>query len=596
MKDKILSQVMDHLRGWLSLSPGASLEVALKILAWAKLLPGDLFKEPMSAERLRATLEMSGYDPILLQQAFPDESLFERLEFAGLRSSLEMVHRLREQGLLQAFDPSDALTIVSDGEMANCAVPPELATFLVGLAGIKPHETVYVPWDLGAQLASRCARQATGVYLETPQVSSIPALVSVLGEKSFTVQYADPIRAPSAVEGGRLCPFDVAVACPPFGLRYDLKALDRDWFARFPERTSSGTILAIRHLLAQARRCVVVAVPNALLFGPHAEQRLRQDLLRKGQLAAVVAMPSRLGVFGSISAPLAVLVLDPIGGHEHVNFINADIPEFREPTSKARQRLTHLERLIREVTQPQDPACSAKVPVSEVLANDAQLQVERYVLPERRKRLAAILEHTPTCPLDELVTTVRPMKTVTEDETDWGETLEVGEIGTADLPAYGFIRAPSRSVKVAAYSSRKVQQQFLQPLDILLILKGNVGKVGLVPPDVPPPGQHGSWIAGGSAIILRGLDSAPLDARLLFLQLRAPIGQELLNSIVSGASIPLIQIKELNRLPILLPDPATVHQALRAFEQEIALQQQIEVLQARQAQLTASLWSLDDGE
>ena len=67
MKDKILSQVMDHLRGWLPLSPGASLEAALKILAWAKLLPGDLFKEQMSAERLRVTLAMSGYDPTLLQ-------------------------------------------------------------------------------------------------------------------------------------------------------------------------------------------------------------------------------------------------------------------------------------------------------------------------------------------------------------------------------------------------------------------------------------------------------------------------------------------------------------------------------------------------
>lgn len=207
-----------------------------------------------------------------------------------------------------------------------------------------------------------------------------------------------------------------------------------------------------------------------------------------------------------------------------------------------------------------------------------------------------MLEHTQTCPLDELVTTVRPMKTVAADETDWEETLEVGEIGTADLPAYGFIRAPSRSVRVVASSARKVLQQFLQPLDILLIIKGNVGKVGLVPPDVPPPGQHGSWIAGGSAIILRGLNPAPLDVRLLFLQLRAPIGQELLNSIVSGASIPLIQLKELNRLPILLPDSATAHHALQAFEQEIDLQQQIEALQARQAQLTTSLWSLDGVE
>jgi type I restriction enzyme M protein len=45
--------------------------------------------------------------------------------------------------------------------------------------------------------------------------------------------------------------------------------------------------------------------------------------------------------------------------------------------------------------------------------------------------------------------------------------------------------------------------QFLRPYDIVLIIKGSVGKVGIVTTDVPEPQVPGGWVAGQSAIVLR---------------------------------------------------------------------------------------------
>jgi type I restriction enzyme M protein len=79
-----------------------------------------------------------------------------------------------------------------------------------------------------------------------------------------------------------------------------------------------------------------------------------------------------------------------------------------------------------------------------VLANDAQLQVNRYVLASSKKRLQARLAAAQTAPLGDLVWTVRPMLTV----KDGDDCVEALEVGAADLPPFGYIREPGRAVKI----------------------------------------------------------------------------------------------------------------------------------------------------
>ena len=137
----------------------------------------------------------------------------------------------------------------------------------------------------------------------------------------------------------------------------------------------------------------------------------------------------------------------------------------------------------------------------------------------------------------------------------------------------------------------RADAQVLCPNDIVLIVKGSVGKVGIVSGDDEPE-EACAWIAGQSAIVLRVREGSRIDPRALFMQLRSPLGQQLLKGIVSGATIPLIQLKELRKLPVILPDAVTQQRAIDALEAEAVLARQIHQLREEQAFQASSLWQL----
>lgn len=594
MNEKILWQIQDTLRRT-RLPPELTLELALQLLAWVKLsntrqiaedlqIDSSVLSEPTKAITILTQL---GQGKGAVSQAFTATSRLDVHDALVLQPALDLVMRLNASGVLLNVNPSDLITHWGIHSAADTALPSEVADLMVRLAAPKSTDTAYVPWDFSAQLASRLSPLAAEVYLEQPQQSPISALVSILSESPFDVHYADPIRAPSAVENGRPRRFDIAVAFPPLLQRYDLSVPTTDWFGRFPERTSSGAVLAVRHLLSQARRRIVVAVPNGVLFSAGAELKLREDLIQAQRVIAVIGLPS--GLLRNTNLAFSLLVLDPTGSSDRIHFINADSPRHREAISKAKNRLTSIDELLRVVDGGlacEDAVC---VPASDVLRNDAQLQVGRYVLPDSKRLVRALLATAQTLELSEIVDSFRPPPPTSAD----GETIEVIEVGAAELPPFGYITQPTRAIQIDAALVHKTAHAFLRPLDIVLIVKGSVGKIGIVPPNVPEPGP-GAWVAGQSAIVLRQRDNpqVEIDPRVLLVQLRSPIGQELLTGIVSGASIPLIQLRELMRLPVPLPDPAQSSRAISALDREASIQMEIDLLSKRQAEVAAGLWTL----
>jgi type I restriction enzyme M protein len=580
MQDKIISQMLDSLRSS-GLAPEQRFQLCLLILAWVKVsakkaIPEELRLTPKLLDdpsKTREALALFGGD-IGEDIRIPD----------GIRPTFELALRLSEAGVLQQLDAADAICALDSRYFSEGALPPEVATLLVALSRIAPGDSVYTPWDTGGQLAARAARTAANVFLEVPPRWPIAAFVSILQDKPFESRFSDPIRNPSAVENGKPRKFDVAVSCPPFGLRYDADVAQQDWFGRFPEQTSSGAVLAIRHLLSQARRRVVVATSHAVLFSGGVEQQLREDLVRKGIVEAVIDLPS--GVFTTTNIPFAILVLDPAGGHDNIRFINADSQEYREPVSKARSRLINLDGLVELVFNEVETENTAVVASSDVLKQEALLLVGRYLLPAAKKRVLQLIRNRDCRLLGELVFTVRPMPTITATQ----DSIEAREIGAADLPPFGYITTPGRSVLIDRLVSSNNAKQFLRPLDLVLIIKGSVGKLGIVPKEVPPPGP-GGWVAGQSAIVLRSNESV-IDPRAMAVQLRSELGQEVLKFATTGATIPLIPLKMLLKLPIFVPDRETVQKAVDALEQETKLQREIDRLHQAQTEFAKDLWTL----
>ncbi len=593
MQERIISEVQECLRG-LPLTPAASLELALQLLAWAKLSSaGDISEDARlcaqllsDQSKLQNALQRLELHDGLVHQSFQNSGL-SRLDPLKLRPALDLVLHLLSTGVLHNFDPITAITSAASLLRDAPVIPLEIANLMTGLAAIQKGESTYAPWDFLGQLASLSACAGAEAYLETPIRSAIPALAGVLSAQSFQVHYADPILSPSAVEGGKLRTFDTTIAFPPINARYDLDAVDKDWYGRFPEKTASGNVLAIRHLLHQTRRRAVMAVSNSVLFSAGAERTLREELISQGKIEAVISMPA--GLLSNTSIAFSILILNPAGHTSTIRFVNADTPQFCTQIARARCQLINVDQLLAQIEAGAETDSMVLATVAEVLKNDAQLQVSRYVLPNSQKKLMARLDTEPTVTLSKLVSTVRPMLVSQREEV---ETMTAMEISVSDLPSYGFIQATGRLVQVPSQLDTRTEQQFLRPFDIVLIVKGSVGRVGIVPQDVPPPGP-GGWIAGQSAIVLRVGNESTMDARALAVLLRSAIGQELLNSIVSGASsIKLIQLRELERLKILLPDAESSRRAIQSLEKEAYLQQEIERLRHEQAMVAADLWSL----
>jgi type I restriction enzyme M protein len=289
------------------------------------------------------------------------------------------------------------------------------------------------------------------------------------------------------------------------------------------------------------------------------------------------------------------MVIDQAGGIDAVRFVNADTQRFKKVVSRTRSALTDPRGLASLcLSETEDPDV-VSVSVQDLLKNGAQLQVNRYVLPQAIARAQAILATVKTVKLEELVEFLRaPPITGEADAASDGEIEDemstvVREVGASDLPKFGFVTTPGRRVLVGPSA---VDDQALRRGDIVLVVKGSVGKVGIVSAHVDADDAD-IWIASQSAIVLRVRDPSRMDPRALFMQLRSPLGQQLLKGIVSGATIPLIQLKELRKLPVIAQDLPTQQRATRALEEEADLERQITELREQQAFQTASLWQLN---
>lgn len=596
MNRKLLSQVCDCLRPT-PLHPDQRVILALQLIAWTLLSARRRIEPPLSTD---AFLDSSANE---IPSAFsgiegvPDPigqalaGCFSAMNTAGpqaIRSALQLCRKLEADGLLQRFTPiGDVAEMLAEERGGPAGRMADLSELMVGLARVTRKETVYCAWDEYAQLSGRLLSQARQVFTENKVFSPLPALMNLLVGGELEVHFGDAIRAPAAVEKGALRKFDVAVAMPPFGVPADPQFASNDLFNRFRIPKATWIALAIEHLVARAKRRVVVLVPNSLMFGPGADRALRELLLSEGKVQAVIALPG--GLLQGSNLVMSILVLSPNVRHDAVRFVNADHDRFRTLTSKAKASLTGIDELIDVALGSAAHDCVADVPVSDVLANDAQLQVSRYVVPLEQRKLQAALAKMPRLALSDVVETVRPLSTVA---TKTDSTIEVHEVAAADLPRHGFISSTSRPVYVAAEVFGKARHQLLQPNDIVLIVKGSTGKVGIVPPDAPPQ-DAGGWVAVQSATVLRTKRDAPIAAHALFLLLRSSFGQQLLTAITSGAVIPLVSLRELLRMEIPLPTLEEGAKASEVLRKEAELQAEIEALQRRQAVVSKSLWSFE---
>lgn len=593
MNEQAFFRVFDLFRRS-GLTHKASASMILLLLVWmrrASSASGTGFD--LSPQQLAKALEAIAAEHPVLTQEFIDNRRLPDLNPVDLTLAVDLLRRLS--------DSADGKTLTNDLVALPAALEVDLASdaslaFLVSrLLAPRPGELVYVPWDATGQFGAALAGLGARVVIDTPESPVAAVLIGMLHGEPWQVNQTNPLL--SQEKPDRFDPdsiYNAAAALLPLGMRLDPDRLERFSRGGFSERTNSAAVLGIRQLLAVTRGRIVVAVQNNLLFSSGAEHNLRQDLLRGGLLRAVIAMPP--GLLHYTQVAFCILAIDAKGGSDRVRFVNADSPRFKNSISRNRTALVNIDDLAQMAAGELEGPDTVSVPVERLLDNDAQLQVNRYVLPERVAQARSLLASAKTVALEDLATFIRPPRTTGERDQMQGEdsvdesVLSAFEIGAADLPEFSYIVNPGRSVTIDARGL--ADEQLLQPNDIVLIVKGSVGKIGIVPPTSEDEAKARRWIAGQSAFVLRVRDKQRIDPRALFMQLRSPLGQELLKGIVSGATIQLIQLRELRRLPVIVPETDLEKKAIQALEGEAVAEEQIAKLRREQARFTEDLWQL----
>lgn len=607
---QVLAQVQERLRG-AALRRHEAGTLAFQLLVWAHLsasdtlVVGDTVSVALSKavsgihEALNRLAQLDG----ALGLAFTNASRYAAQAGDRIFSALSVATRLVSGGV---FDRFTAVEIASELLMDApdvLAAPAELAQLMVNLSIGPDQRSVYCPWESSGQIIGSLLESE--IYLrvraESPVVSPLPALLSLFRTAPTDLVLSDPLRAPTGVKCGRLQQFDAALSIPPMGIGDDLKdVVEHDLYGRFPVKQATATGLMAQHILSQIKGTAALVVPNGFLFGLGRDQDLRAYLLNQGWVEAVIGLPA--GIFESTSIGAALLILNNETDHRHVAFVDGTQSFFCEQAGKGKVTLRNTNAIYKffkdvvwvdgasKVGQPLDKSLASVVPVEDILGNDASLDVGRYVMAQEQRDVQAQLASMPNQALADLAIIMSPVPNK-DRKADSPAAIEVYEVGAADLPSTGYIQSPEKkiSIQLSGRRSGNSNDVFLRPHDLVLIIKGSTGKVGIVPTDVPSPGS-GGWIAGQSAVVLRGA-WPDADLRGLGIWLRSKMGQQVLDSIKTGASIPMISVGTLRKLRVLAPPARWTAAAVAALGKEAELQQQIAALQKEQSRIADDLWN-----
>lgn len=438
------------------------------------------------------------------------------------------------------------------------------------------HGEIYLPFDANGQTTAVFAEQGCRVYAETPHSTPVFALMKLFG---LPVEYAfaDAVSAPHFVENGTLRRFECGFAVPPFGLKarrehYEFDQLDRFTFHRTFES------LCVQHILKQTEKTAAVIVPVGFIINTF-DKPFHEYLVRNKMLRAVVALPS--GLFANTSVATVLLLLDPSQSSESVLFVQADNAHYAVG-SHQKSRLLNVDALLELLRHPQNGPFSQMVSQAGLADKDFDLNVKSHVLDEQEKAAFVLLENSKQAALSELVEFIRPLPLSRSKETG---AFKVHEVMVGDVPDFGTITT-GRTLYLPEPSAQEKNKYLLKKDDIVVIIRGSAGKVGLLGEEA----KDKTFVAGQTALALRLLPDAPISPIALLMQLRSEFGQTLLNHLVKGSTIPNLSLKDLGDCKVVLPTQAQQKRLEAHFQLQLSKQKQIDTLLAEQKSLSEMIF------
>ncbi len=463
----------------------------------------------------------------------------------------------------------------------NLGLRADVEAMIVDLLSKRPKSTIYCAYNPTAGIALALALRGLTVALDLPseELGAICTLLSIAADLPLQVRVYDPLLI-SKIEFARddFKKFDLACVVPPVNVRIEPEvadSLDTDLpVSRMSENV--GVTIA----LARGRKRAIAIVPAGFLFrATRAEQMFKEQIARKFGLDAVVALPR--GSYPGAGINTGMLSFQ--AGHTG-SIMMVDADGDRSASRTQALLLTDVPRLL-ETREASDH--SVLVPPNEVAANEFNLSIDRYVLSPELRRLHESQASSATITLDDLVDIYRPQALSAKKQSDELVEHHIFEVGAADIDEAGVVRRPGKVISLTPEGAIQARRARLESGDVLLVVKGSAGKIGFV--RSIPDGEM--WVASQSFAILRLRSHVPLtDACILFRFLHSGFGQTFLQSLRVGATVPGLQMADVRRLAVMLPDLEQQQSIVQSVKQMFEMQDRLNLMRDELRQRYHSVW------
>ncbi len=336
--------------------------------------------------------------------------------------------------------------------------------------------------------------------------------------------------------------FDHLITLPPFGMRVKTGE----------QKGLPFEAAQIERLAPRATKTYTTIVTDGLLFRENRlETALRFDLVARYD-ATVMSLPG--GLFKPASGVQASMIrLDRNRSEKSVLMVDGRSME-KQSTGKAleQQIARHLEAF--QGLRPRDEDRGVVIEWDELEASNFSLLPERYIKSESLTRIEDSLRDRPVAMLEVIATIERAKAPVQMRDPDEDPPLTAMEIAPSDLDG-GIVGIPRRQLAFEEDQAGAIAKVTVKPGDVLVSIKGNVGRVGLVGMDASLAEiMKDPWIVSQSLAIIRLKPGGPISSpEVLNAILTAPWVQEKLESMSGGATVRTLPISALRSLAIPIP-------------------------------------------
>ena len=451
---------------------------------------------------------------------------------------------------------------------------PALADLLLDLVGKpKPGDSLWLPFDISGVQTIQALRRGwmvnASLMLNTPG-SLLPLLLAI--EFGATEHDRLTTEADRDGKGRRTTTATHTIAIPPFGVKAkDIPSLAQ-WESptgRFGQQYARLEPWAITELLSRVTRRAVFCVSPGVLFSGGQEHRLREYLVERGkgrnQIEAVITTPTK--VFANMNVGAAIVVVTQDQDVSATRMVDLGIVTRNQAETETFLR----EELDVALGLRSDEQYARLFSLDEIRQNDFLLAPNRY--------LSQVVEVGPNAvALGELCSAIRP-PALSRDE----EGSEAVEMGIPELGNWRAFEGPlPKKVRVKGKAKTAA---FLQQGDVILSIKGTIGRAGLV-------GDVGETdvVVSQSCVALRLSSSArSVTPEYLLMYLRSDAAAAQLQGLEVGSAMTHVApatLLEAFKLPVPTEEEAeAIHQdylELCADEAQIAeIQAQMESRRCR---------------